>query len=278
MPLKKQRGRKRKEIFSTESSEVLATPDELEVESILDKKFVNGEARYLLRWKGYDSSEDTWEPVEHLGCPALLEEFNRNWEKQQAGKSPEDDLTMSTNEIQTDKPKVKRPRKHKYQELQHDKNAGSDDDDFPTQVPVSKQSMDGCVTEEPISNSVFSNESAAVSTNKPNQVPEKVVKTEPKIFLDSDDTASEPCSSQRDVQEVNVDQTRKEPIGFARGCEPDCILGATEAGGSLKFLMKWKNCSKVDLVSSEEANEKCPKTVIAFYVKHLTWKSGPNPN
>ena len=51
-----------------------------EVETILDSRYRgrgSGRARqFLIRWKGYDSSYDSWEPEEFLAtCPDLLSEF-----------------------------------------------------------------------------------------------------------------------------------------------------------------------------------------------------------
>jgi len=39
---------------------------EYEVERILDRKYEDGENYYLVKWKGYDSSESTWEPIKNL--------------------------------------------------------------------------------------------------------------------------------------------------------------------------------------------------------------------
>ena len=36
------------------------------MEKILKKRTVRGMEQYLVRWKGYDSFEDTWEPIENL--------------------------------------------------------------------------------------------------------------------------------------------------------------------------------------------------------------------
>lgn len=51
-----------------------------EVEKILKKKKIkeNGDSTcwYLIKWKGYDASHNTWEPLSYLvGCPRLLRKF-----------------------------------------------------------------------------------------------------------------------------------------------------------------------------------------------------------
>jgi hypothetical protein len=48
--------------------------DEFEVEDILERR---GQ-RYLIKWKGYLHSENTWEPVQNLGnCQMILRQFRR---------------------------------------------------------------------------------------------------------------------------------------------------------------------------------------------------------
>uniref|UniRef100_A0A1B0A3S2 Chromo domain-containing protein n=1 Tax=Glossina pallidipes TaxID=7398 RepID=A0A1B0A3S2_GLOPL len=45
------------------------------VERVEGKRIVNGCVQYLLKWAGYDSSANTWEPVENLNCPGLVARF-----------------------------------------------------------------------------------------------------------------------------------------------------------------------------------------------------------
>ena len=54
----------------------IVTSNEYEVEKILDNRSVNGLQQYLVKWKGYDDSENTWEPKTNLkNCWALLKYY-----------------------------------------------------------------------------------------------------------------------------------------------------------------------------------------------------------
>ncbi|KAG2226374.1 hypothetical protein INT45_000542 [Circinella minor] len=53
-----------------------------EVEKILAMKEEFGMRRYLIKWKNYDDSENSWEPEDNLSCPELLEQFKATVNKQ----------------------------------------------------------------------------------------------------------------------------------------------------------------------------------------------------
>lgn len=55
---------------------------EYEVEKIIDVHFKrDGKREYLVRWKGFTSKDDTWEPADNLNCPHLIEKFNEKLDK-----------------------------------------------------------------------------------------------------------------------------------------------------------------------------------------------------
>lgn len=57
----------------------------------------------------------------------------------------------------------------------------------------------------------------------------------------------------------------EKPRGFDRGLELDEIVGATDYTGELMFLVRWQNCTELDLMPATEVNEKSPQDVIKFY-------------
>jgi hypothetical protein len=50
--------------------------EEYEVEDIIDHKTVRGKLQYLIRWKGYDADNDTWEPESTVNCPEIIARYN----------------------------------------------------------------------------------------------------------------------------------------------------------------------------------------------------------
>lgn len=57
--------------------------DEYVVEKILDKRVTKkGKIEYLLKWHGYSSRFNTWEPEQNLvGCAKMKKEFDKQYEK-----------------------------------------------------------------------------------------------------------------------------------------------------------------------------------------------------
>lgn len=58
-----------------EGAEKSVVNDTCEVEQILQSKELKRTTRYLVKWKGYDSSYNEWVDQRDLECPELLQEF-----------------------------------------------------------------------------------------------------------------------------------------------------------------------------------------------------------
>eukprot|EP00112_Aurelia_sp_Birch-Aquarium-sp1_P000913 Seg109.3 transcript_id=Seg109.3/GoldUCD/mRNA.D3Y31 product="M-phase phosphoprotein 8" protein_id=Seg109.3/GoldUCD/D3Y31 len=61
--------------------------DVFEVEKIVDAKLMEGVQYYMVRWRGYGSDDDTWEPNENLlTCQEMVEHF---WKKKEEARKVE---------------------------------------------------------------------------------------------------------------------------------------------------------------------------------------------
>uniref|UniRef100_A0A6A7FQG3 Histone-lysine N-methyltransferase Su(Var)3-9-like n=1 Tax=Hirondellea gigas TaxID=1518452 RepID=A0A6A7FQG3_9CRUS len=74
----KEKEKKEDEEEEEEDGDNKQEKDEFEVEKILDYGKVKGKCSYQVRWRGYKTDDDTWEPLNNLtGCEAILLTFIR---------------------------------------------------------------------------------------------------------------------------------------------------------------------------------------------------------
>lgn len=52
--------------------------EEYEVQKILNKRTVNGQVQYYLKWKHYSALHNSWEREGHLNCPDLVSKFEKS--------------------------------------------------------------------------------------------------------------------------------------------------------------------------------------------------------
>ncbi|XP_045423664.1 M-phase phosphoprotein 8 [Lemur catta] len=72
--------------------------DVFEVEKILDMKIEGGKVLYKVRWKGYTSEDDTWEPEIHLeDCKEVLLDFRKKVAENRARAIKKDIQRLSLN-------------------------------------------------------------------------------------------------------------------------------------------------------------------------------------
>ena len=65
-------------------AEVQSDEQEYSVEKIVDKQTaIDGKISYLIKWKGYDDKDNTWEPIENIYCEDLIKEFEKTYDDEE---------------------------------------------------------------------------------------------------------------------------------------------------------------------------------------------------
>jgi len=65
------------------------------VEKIINSRRVRGQVQYQVRWQSFEEESDTWEPMEHLSNPDVINlviSFHREFPRKPLHRSLEDRL------------------------------------------------------------------------------------------------------------------------------------------------------------------------------------------
>ena len=71
----------------------------VQVEAVLDEKVIQNVKHYLIRWKGYGSESDTWEPEGTLNCPELIKRYKSKNKKDNSTKKKRDKVNKHEKKI-----------------------------------------------------------------------------------------------------------------------------------------------------------------------------------
>lgn len=275
------------------------------VEEILDKRVVNGKVEYYIKWAGYSHSDNTWEPEVNLECPKQILDYERMQSKNKKLKLNSIDHSA---QVIDRKPVINHDSMNQIDEKIDCKpviNSSSTNqlvEGIERKPVISNSSIDQVA--EKIENNVkptINNDSnnqvteeidckLAINNNSVNQVAEAIESNDKPVISDSSNNqvAEAVERSAFNENDVNGDndgstvETSKDEDGDSDDMhvkydfgerEPEVIVGCTNAGGELFFLVKWKGVQMADLVPAKVANNKWPQIVIAFYQERLTFSS-----
>ena len=218
-----------------------------EVEEIRDKqRGEDDEWLYYVKWVGWESDTNTWEPRAHLeDAKEKLEEFERKWRKRQDDKHER---------RRREKEERRRQRREKELRAAARYKMPSDDE-------AGYGGYDRGSTEKKKSRPAMSSSDSDSGGEKDDEKrKEKRKKRE------------EERERRRAEKEKRREEEKKRQPKFFRDIKPEKILGVTTDPGELYFYIKWEgDKAEPGLIKAKEAYNKIPNMCLKFYEKHLVW-------
>ncbi|CAF3234088.1 unnamed protein product [Rotaria socialis] len=98
--------------LATSNSDINMWKEFYVVEKIIDKRLRNGHVEYLLKWKGFDHNQNTWENERNLDCSDLLKQFETSSKKNKRNTCTSSNERFSTR-LHLNKSRVHKMKKHR---------------------------------------------------------------------------------------------------------------------------------------------------------------------
>lgn len=189
-----------------------------------------GALEYLVKWLDYPDDANTWEPIDHLNCQDLIDQFNTDWDVQLKSKKKN-----RVNKLQQSAKKKKlensTPNKAASQNIKENRLIVEDDDlsaNTKQTTDKSKDNIDkGDHSEEKVLTNGFGthHESSYISTTKA-------------------DTANE-----ENILEI--------------------VTATVNDHDHLFFVLKRQGKEGLEIISSEELEERAPKLLCKWYRERM---------
>ncbi|KAM3723500.1 Heterochromatin protein [Dirofilaria immitis] len=222
--------------------------EEFVVEAILGERYNKKKKmkEYLLKWKGYSDSENTWEPETNLDCDELIAEFHaqqkETWGKQRS------ELWQNLMGITNSKSKSRKPLSASSK-MSSSESRSSVFTNFNCQLPQ--------IVRVPRSGPTCS----SISFKHP--ASENLCRME-----------NYACSSEsEDDEESRESRTRPLPgeSGLEKGWVPEMIVAACqpEEDFPLTYVVKYRHKKKFERVPSSVCIKYWPQLVISFYEREM---------
>jgi len=245
--------------------------DNYEVEEIRDKRRgEEGEWLYYVKWVGWESDTNTWEPVEHLqDSKDILREFESKWKRKQERKEER------RREERERKIKERRERELKAAarfgrvDSDSDGGGGGAANDYIRKHKEKKEKK----KERSPSESEDSGEEKKRREERRQKKKEQREKEREKEKKPNGAGGSREEERRKSKDEEK--EKKKEPVKpkYFRDIKPEKILGVTTGPGELYFYIQWEEKAGVEpgLVTAKEAYSKIPQMCLKYYEANLFW-------
>ena len=232
----------------------------------IDKKRIgkNGKVEYFIKWKGYPSSQNTWEPEDNVTQDCITD-FENNMALRKPlnvkvrGSSPTPSSSSRTSRrpqlspVLVRKPILSSKRKSTASGI----DSTTDSNDQTKRINNDNESSSSLLTPE---SSPVSSLSKGINGS---QESEGVVESEVVEFNFPPETDEDYIPEV--ATSIQLEKARK----IYDGLVLDSIQGMTKVQGRLFVHVKWENDPQDDLIPAKFANQLWPQEVIRFYEKHM---------
>jgi len=238
--------------------------DAYEVQEIRDKRRgEDGDWLYYVKWVGWESDTNTWEPVEHLQeSKDILRDFESKWRSKQERKEER--------RRQEREQKIKDRRER---ELKAAARLGRVDSDSDGGGGGANEFIRKHKKKEKKKERERNKSESGDSGEERKRREER--KQKQKEREKEKDKKSNGGNREEERRKSKDEEKKKEPVKpkYFRDIKPEKILGVTTGPGELHFYIQWEEKAGVEpgLVTAKEAYSKIPQMCLKYYEENLFW-------